>query len=183
MIPTIAIEPQAPAAEPAWVDRASCASHANPELWYAKGARSIRKAKAVCARCPVQADCLAEARERGDRFGVRAGLTPIERDHLHDFDEVERHDGERVLTALAGVRVQLSTRERDSVAIVAVLTGTPPRVWAHVCGIQRKRALELLRDAEEHLASSGAAREYQQLAARHLRNRRWAAATEGTNAA
>jgi Transcription factor WhiB len=31
-------------------------------------------AQAVCARCEVPAECLAEARERGDRHGVRGGI-------------------------------------------------------------------------------------------------------------
>jgi WhiB family redox-sensing transcriptional regulator len=36
-------------------------------------------AKALCRSCPVTASCLAEAIRVGDRYGIRAGLTPEER--------------------------------------------------------------------------------------------------------
>src|SRR5690606_36354014 len=39
----------------------------------------IARAKALCERCPVRALCLAEAQERGERFGIWGGLTPDER--------------------------------------------------------------------------------------------------------
>ena len=39
----------------------------------------IAEAKAVCAGCPVQRQCLADAIEVGDWEGIRAGLTGPER--------------------------------------------------------------------------------------------------------
>jgi hypothetical protein len=45
-------------------------------------ARGIALARAVCAECPVIAECLAAAIERGEKFGVFGGLTAEERDNF-----------------------------------------------------------------------------------------------------
>lgn len=42
-------------------------------------ALKIAAAKAVCARCPVRAQCLREALDREETDGVWGGLTPVER--------------------------------------------------------------------------------------------------------
>jgi WhiB family redox-sensing transcriptional regulator len=37
------------------------------------------RAKAVCTGCPVRAECLADALDRGDRWAILGGLDPVER--------------------------------------------------------------------------------------------------------
>lgn len=66
-----------------WREQAACRT-ADPELFFtsASGAAAQthhRQAKAVCVRCPVVADCLAFALDRGLDYGVFGGLTAEER--------------------------------------------------------------------------------------------------------
>ncbi len=66
-----------------WRDRAACRTE-NPELFFPSTAgagaqRLQRQAKAVCATCPVLADCLSWALTEGLDFGVFGGLTADER--------------------------------------------------------------------------------------------------------
>ena len=66
-----------------WRDRAACRV-VNPELFFpvsevGPGAVQVRQAKSVCARCPVQAECLEYAVEAGLAHGVFGGATPHER--------------------------------------------------------------------------------------------------------
>jgi WhiB family transcriptional regulator, redox-sensing transcriptional regulator len=69
-----------------WRDRAACRD-ADPELFFpvtdmGPGARQVADAKAVCARCPVRAQCLDYATEAGLGHGVFGGLTERERSEL-----------------------------------------------------------------------------------------------------
>lgn len=69
-----------------WRALAACRD-ADPELFYPVGdgwagqgnARRAEQARAVCAVCPVRAECLADALERGDVFAVLGGTLPDER--------------------------------------------------------------------------------------------------------
>jgi WhiB family redox-sensing transcriptional regulator len=66
-----------------WRDLAVCRD-ADPELFFPFGApgsmlRQVDRAKEVCAACPVQADCLSWALERGFDYGIWGGSTPDER--------------------------------------------------------------------------------------------------------
>lgn len=65
-----------------WHDQAACAS-TDPELFYPPDHRGAvtgyRAAKRVCAGCPVKAECLADAMERDEQWGVWGGLAPDER--------------------------------------------------------------------------------------------------------
>jgi WhiB family transcriptional regulator, redox-sensing transcriptional regulator len=70
-----------------WRDRAACASPGiDPETFYpAPGERTkVARAKRVCARCPVQRACLAEALTMPAWLdeGIRAGLTAKDRSAL-----------------------------------------------------------------------------------------------------
>jgi WhiB family redox-sensing transcriptional regulator len=63
-----------------WPERAACRGRGN--LFFATDQTSQRIALAVCRRCPVRPDCLAdalatEAPER--RYGIVGGLTPEQR--------------------------------------------------------------------------------------------------------
>ena len=73
-----------------WREHAACRAHPS-EMWFpddlptAMKNRVTRDAKAICDICPVRAECLDEARDieggsngRG-RYGIRGGLTPMER--------------------------------------------------------------------------------------------------------
>lgn len=66
-----------------WRDRAACLG-LDPELFFpvsdvGPGAVQTAAAKAVCARCPVRAECLADALDAGNDYGVWGGLTEDER--------------------------------------------------------------------------------------------------------
>jgi WhiB family redox-sensing transcriptional regulator len=75
----------APAAAPGpWLAGAACAG-SGPSLWFAaedtpEGAEKARLATAVCAACPVRAQCLDYALEIGEiTEGIWGGMTPAER--------------------------------------------------------------------------------------------------------
>lgn len=61
-----------------WQARALCAQ-TDPEAFFPEKGGSPRPAKAVCAGCPVRAECLAFALEHDERFGVWGGLSERER--------------------------------------------------------------------------------------------------------
>lgn len=69
-----------------WQADAACAGELNATFYpsvhgesrRAKRSREAR-AKAVCATCPVRAECLAHALETDERYGVWGGLTDRER--------------------------------------------------------------------------------------------------------
>lgn len=69
--------------DPAWRERAECLT-TDPELHFPVGntgpaAAQIIEAKAVCARCPVRAECLRWALATGQNHGVWGGRTEDER--------------------------------------------------------------------------------------------------------
>lgn len=72
-----------------WQERARCRD-LDVELFYPSSdseplnQRHMREtaAKAVCGGCPVQAECLAWALARGERFGVWGGKSERERQIL-----------------------------------------------------------------------------------------------------
>ncbi|MFD5089369.1 WhiB family transcriptional regulator [Amycolatopsis thailandensis] len=66
-----------------WRHDAECRGE-DPELFFPVGTgesavRQERRAKAVCARCPVAGDCLAWALASGQDAGVWGGLAEEER--------------------------------------------------------------------------------------------------------
>jgi WhiB family transcriptional regulator, redox-sensing transcriptional regulator len=66
-----------------WVDRAACCE-VDPEIFFpvsttGAAVRQIHEARAICARCPVAADCLDWAQRMGLGDGVWGGTTPEER--------------------------------------------------------------------------------------------------------
>jgi len=68
-------------ASPGWWFAGLCAQ-TDPELFFPEKGGSVREAKAVCAGCPVRAQCLAHALAHGERFGVWGGLSEHERRRL-----------------------------------------------------------------------------------------------------
>ena len=61
-----------------WQQRALCAQ-TDPEAFFPEQGGSTAEAKAVCARCPVTAECLEHVLVHDERFGVWAGLSEAER--------------------------------------------------------------------------------------------------------
>ncbi|MFJ2476067.1 WhiB family transcriptional regulator [Streptomyces sp. NPDC087659] len=60
-----------------WRELAACGGQ-EPDGLFAE-ADEQKRAKAICAKCPVQTECLAEALDTGVRFGVWGGMTERER--------------------------------------------------------------------------------------------------------
>ena len=70
-------------ASPYWRDQAAC-RHCSPELFFPAGTtgaavHEIAAAKAVCAACPVQSQCLRFALRTGQAYGIWGGTTEDER--------------------------------------------------------------------------------------------------------
>lgn len=71
----------------AWQDRAVCRTAVDDEIWFAEPTdkATIREAISTCLSCPVLLLCRQAAadEERGDgkqsRYGIRGGLTPVQR--------------------------------------------------------------------------------------------------------
>jgi WhiB family redox-sensing transcriptional regulator len=61
-----------------WPARASCRGGETPDELFAKGAAQ-QSAKAICQRCPVVAECLADALDNHTEYGVWGGMTERER--------------------------------------------------------------------------------------------------------
>lgn len=75
------------AARPAWFDDALC-RQVDPELFFPSKGESAAPARAVCARCPVQAECLMFALQfpvRNDISGVYGGTTFRQRRRLREL--------------------------------------------------------------------------------------------------
>jgi len=60
-----------------WVARGACLQ-ADPDSLFVRGAAQ-QSAKTVCQKCPVIAECLAEALDNRTEFGVWGGMTERER--------------------------------------------------------------------------------------------------------
>jgi WhiB family transcriptional regulator, redox-sensing transcriptional regulator len=64
-----------------WEQQARCRT-IDPEIFFAPGVRTERRAKAVCALCPVKSDCLSFALESRTEFGIWGGLNGKERQRM-----------------------------------------------------------------------------------------------------
>lgn len=71
-----------------WVDQALCAQ-TDPELWFPEKGGATHVAKATCAQCFVQAECLDYALTTNERFGVWGGLSERERRALNPDRTIE----------------------------------------------------------------------------------------------
>lgn len=70
-----------------WHERASCRSRWDLFFSVFNGRgddnrRRVEQAKAICARCPVSADCLSYARSAKEEHGIWAG---VDRDAFEKF--------------------------------------------------------------------------------------------------
>jgi WhiB family redox-sensing transcriptional regulator len=64
-----------------WASEALCAQ-TDPEVFFPEKGESSTPAKQICAGCPVRAECLQDALDRDERFGVWGAQTARERDRL-----------------------------------------------------------------------------------------------------
>ena len=55
------------------VEQALPCHRVDPDLFFAESPADVERAKALCAGCPLQASCLAEALERREPWGVWGG--------------------------------------------------------------------------------------------------------------
>lgn len=92
-----AIAPRATSAAPShdafvWRDLAACRT-ADPDLFFPDPSDTIASAAAlaICHRCPVVEACLDDALRTGELFGIRGGLTAVQRRPLL----VAHHRGQR----------------------------------------------------------------------------------------
>ena len=60
----------------AWMDRAACRGM-DVNLFFPE--HNDGRGKAICERCPVREDCLTDADYYGDRWGIRGGVSLIDR--------------------------------------------------------------------------------------------------------
>jgi hypothetical protein len=124
-----------------WRDRAACRDvHVDPELFYPAAASGtaydaqVASAKAVCARCPVIAECLAEALLRIPH-GIAGGMTEHERRQLRR-DHTTRTAGTGAATVVDEVLADgpppgMTARERAGVGRTLLAAGRSTR---HVAG-------------------------------------------------
>lgn len=64
-----------------WEIEGLCAG-LDPALFFPERGESTEPARSVCAICPVQRDCLEDALERNERFGIWGGTSARERQQL-----------------------------------------------------------------------------------------------------
>ncbi len=67
-----------------WREQAACKDDPTPDLWFVAPSdhHGIAAAKAICRRCPVAAECLAEAMADPSIVGVWGGTSEVERAKL-----------------------------------------------------------------------------------------------------
>ena len=89
-----------------WRSAAACRS-CDPDLFFPvssseRAVEQVAKAKEICARCPVQPECLAFALRTRQVHGVWGGMSEEERFRLWRADEqgIDRGAGERHLHSL-----------------------------------------------------------------------------------
>lgn len=65
-----------------WLERAKCAGH-DPQRFFATKGRA-EGGLAICATCPVQAECLEFALANDQRYGIWGGTTECRRRRMLD---------------------------------------------------------------------------------------------------
>ncbi len=65
-----------------WMDDAACADHPEPDLWFPERGGTTKAAKAICATCPVRAECLQYALDDPDVEGVWGGTSTKDRKQI-----------------------------------------------------------------------------------------------------
>ena len=125
-----------------WRDYAACRG-ADPDLFFPPedgGKAQARKAKAICAACPVRRECLEYALRHGEHWGVWGGISERDRRQprapgVSRFRGVvwNKKAGKWMARAtLNGRRVHVGvfTVEEDAGSAVLVAEGTSPELAA-----------------------------------------------------
>jgi WhiB family redox-sensing transcriptional regulator len=139
-----------------WRHHAACLDE-DPEIFFGSGkgeasAIQIQEAKRVCARCPVAQECLQDALDHNDAFGVWGGHTELERSRIKKRGMravANRPPGTRVFVdaepvrraVLAATATGLSLREIDR------RTGVDARVLGDIARGEQTRITPATRDA------------------------------------
>lgn len=77
---------------PDWVAEAACATSAVPaSAWYSEQLGAREQAVMVCLSCPVQSECLDDALDRQERWGIWGGFDATERRKLLGFSTWPRN--------------------------------------------------------------------------------------------
>ena len=63
---------------PEWRLWAACLG-ADPDLFFPRQGDTVNEARAICSTCTVSVECLTDAVARGERAGVRGGMSPGQR--------------------------------------------------------------------------------------------------------
>lgn len=75
-----------------WTERAACRM-LPPDMFFPRRGHETATAKAVCATCPVCAECLDAALRRGEKFGIWGGTSERERRAMRRQIRVQAHTG------------------------------------------------------------------------------------------
>lgn len=126
-----------------WRADAACRDE-DPELFFpASPTAEVSAAKAVCRRCPVASQCLADAIEQRDRDAVRGGLTPEERRGMGTPPPPpERVAAPRRRRQRPYITADLRVRVRDLVD-----DGVPVAAAGHLVGIAEHWARVIMQEA------------------------------------
>jgi WhiB family redox-sensing transcriptional regulator len=89
--------------EPLWQTEAACRG-LDPDLFFPVRDASATEAKAVCATCPVAAECLEFALANGEHFGIWGGVPERQRRTM-------RRDGPQAAVLCAVLRGATTTAE------------------------------------------------------------------------
>ena len=112
-------------ASPGWWFAGLCAQ-TDPELFFPEKGGSAREAKAVCARCPVRAQCLEYALAHDERYGVWGGLSERERHRLIKAATTHRSTPGQPRNPRTGVPADgPAPREADEVVVARLMAGRP----------------------------------------------------------
>lgn len=95
-----------------WRDDGNCRT-ADPNVFFPEGrggkvVEQTRRAKKVCARCPVVSECLEWALDTGQPSGVWGGLSEGERNALREAQKPEETASERCFSQQAWIEQQLA---------------------------------------------------------------------------
>ena len=119
-----------------WRAQAAC-RNTDPETFFPVGEGGpayelqVAAAKAVCAGCPVQDECLDEALARIPG-GIAGGLTPAERRRLSRGRAPQRVTGEEL------VRAARSRAEVAAAGSVLLASGRSRAAVARACGVSER---------------------------------------------
>jgi WhiB family transcriptional regulator, redox-sensing transcriptional regulator len=72
-----------------WQSKARC-TEVDPEIFFPERGGSSKAARAVCAHCPVRANCLEYALNNKEQFGIWGGTSERERRRLRKERAVRR---------------------------------------------------------------------------------------------